>query len=73
MVFYSLGAYDTDEFIYEFTHDRIVDWLLPGVPPTGRKMSIPMMAVVNIRGDRLYSGKFLYLVPDLFSDPHALL
>jgi len=42
-----------DEFIYEFTHDRIVDWLLPGVPPTGRKMSIPMMAVVNIRGDRL--------------------
>ncbi|RDB20497.1 hypothetical protein Hypma_012461 [Hypsizygus marmoreus] len=44
-----------DEFIYTFTHDRVVDWLLPGVPPSGRKMSIPMMAVVNIRGDRLYN------------------
>lgn len=44
-----------DEFIYVCTHDRIVDWLLPGVPPTGRKVSIPMIAVVNIRGDRLYS------------------
>ncbi|KAF9008825.1 hypothetical protein BDQ17DRAFT_1349009 [Cyathus striatus] len=44
-----------DEFIYHITHDRTVDWLLPGVPPTGQKLSIPMMAVVNIRGDRLYN------------------
>ncbi|KAG6833617.1 hypothetical protein H0H87_004244 [Tephrocybe sp. NHM501043] len=44
-----------DEFIYSFTHDRMVDWLLPGVPPSGKKLTIPMMAVVNIRGDRLYN------------------
>ncbi|KAG6918238.1 hypothetical protein DXG01_015831 [Tephrocybe rancida] len=44
-----------DEFIYSFTHDRTVDWLLPGVPPSGKKLTIPMMAVVNIRGDRLYN------------------
>lgn len=44
-----------DEFIFSFTHDRPVDWLLPGVPPTGRKLIIPMLAVVNIRGDRLYN------------------
>ncbi|KAG5727740.1 hypothetical protein E4T56_gene20784 [Termitomyces sp. T112] len=43
-----------DEFIFNFTHDRIVDWLLPGVPPSGKKLAIPMIAVVNIRGDRLY-------------------
>ena len=46
-----------DEFIFRATHDRTIDWLLPGVPPTGRKLSIPMIAVVNIRGDRLYNGE----------------
>ncbi|KAF8974724.1 hypothetical protein BDZ97DRAFT_1775139 [Flammula alnicola] len=44
-----------DEFVYHLTHDRTVDWLLPGVPPTGKKLSIPMLAVVNVRGDRLYN------------------
>ncbi|KAG6809762.1 hypothetical protein H0H92_014821 [Tricholoma furcatifolium] len=44
-----------DEFIYSFTHDRMADWLLPGVPPSGKKLIIPMIAVVNIRGDRLYN------------------
>lgn len=47
-----------DEFVYHLTHDMTVDWLLPNVPPTGKKLSIPMMAVVNIRGDRLYNGMF---------------
>ncbi|RDK41188.1 hypothetical protein M752DRAFT_302988 [Aspergillus phoenicis ATCC 13157] len=43
-----------DKFIMTFTHDSEVDWLIPGIPPTGRKLEIPFMAVVNIRGDRLY-------------------
>ncbi|KAH7869011.1 uncharacterized protein C8R40DRAFT_790954 [Lentinula edodes] len=43
-----------DEFIFKLTHDRVVDWLLPGVPPTGKLLEIPMMGVINIRGDRLY-------------------
>jgi len=44
-----------DELIISFTHDRPVDWLLPGVPPTGKKLIIPLLAVVNVRGDRLYN------------------
>ncbi|KAF0322995.1 lea domain protein [Colletotrichum asianum] len=43
-----------DEFIFKFTHEQEIDWLLPGVPPTGRSAEIPFAAVVNIRGDRLY-------------------
>lgn len=43
-----------DEFIFKMTHDRIVDWFLPGVPPTGKYLQVPFTAVVNIRGDRLY-------------------
>ncbi|KAF8826435.1 hypothetical protein HHX47_DHR5000156 [Lentinula edodes] len=41
-----------DEFIFKLTHDRVVDWLLPGVPPTGKLLEIPMMGVINIRGDQ---------------------
>ncbi|ESK93766.1 carboxymethylenebutenolidase [Moniliophthora roreri MCA 2997] len=43
-----------DEFIFKLTHDRVVHWLLPGVPPTGKKLEIPFVGVVNVRGDRLY-------------------
>ncbi|KAH7392531.1 hypothetical protein BKA66DRAFT_439256 [Pyrenochaeta sp. MPI-SDFR-AT-0127] len=43
-----------DEFIFSFTHDRELDWLVPGIPPTGLKVEVPFTAVVNIRGDRLY-------------------
>ncbi|KIY70017.1 hypothetical protein CYLTODRAFT_348516 [Cylindrobasidium torrendii FP15055 ss-10] len=43
-----------DEFIFHTTHTKMIDWLIPGVPPTGKKLSIPMLGVINIRGDRLY-------------------
>ncbi|RJE25982.1 hypothetical protein PHISCL_01667 [Aspergillus sclerotialis] len=43
-----------DEFIFKFTHDKQLDWLLPGIPPTNKKVEVPFTAVVNIRGDRLY-------------------
>ncbi|KAH8700328.1 hypothetical protein BGW36DRAFT_446873 [Talaromyces proteolyticus] len=43
-----------DEFIFKFQHDIEVDWLIPGIAPTYRDLEIPFMAVVNIRGDRLY-------------------
>ena len=46
-----------DEFIFHMTHDRVVDFFLPGVPATGKKLSIPMIAVVSVRGDRLYNGE----------------
>ncbi|KAL2173119.1 uncharacterized protein P884DRAFT_233152 [Thermothelomyces heterothallicus CBS 202.75] len=43
-----------DEFLFNCTHDRVIDWLIPGVPPTFKRLSIPFTSVVNIRGDRLY-------------------
>ncbi|QIW96074.1 hypothetical protein AMS68_001592 [Peltaster fructicola] len=43
-----------DEFLFKFTHDRVIDWLFPGIPATSKQVEIPFMAVVNIRGDRLY-------------------
>ncbi|WP_101675978.1 dienelactone hydrolase family protein [Alloalcanivorax mobilis] len=43
-----------DEFILSFTHDREIDWLLPGVAPTGKKVEIPMLGVIKFRGAKLY-------------------
>ncbi|KAL2156777.1 hypothetical protein VTH82DRAFT_1523 [Thermothelomyces myriococcoides] len=43
-----------DEFLVKCTHDRVIDWLIPGVPPTFKPLSIPFTSIVNIRGDRLY-------------------
>ena len=28
--------------------------MLPGVPPTGRKIEVPLVAIVNFRGEKLY-------------------
>ncbi|WP_321967900.1 dienelactone hydrolase family protein [Burkholderia cepacia] len=44
-----------DEFILTFTHDREIDWLLPGVAPTGKRVEIPMLVVVGFRGPKLYN------------------
>ena len=42
-----------DEFILRFTHTTRIDWMLPGVEPTGRPVEIPMVAVVKFQGDKL--------------------
>jgi carboxymethylenebutenolidase len=43
-----------DEMLVSFTHDVEIDWMLPGVPPTGRRVEVPTIAIVNFRGDKLY-------------------
>ncbi|NYE25172.1 dienelactone hydrolase family protein [Pigmentiphaga litoralis] len=43
-----------DEMVFCFTHDTEVDWMLPGVPPTGKTVEIPLVAIVKFRGDKLY-------------------
>jgi carboxymethylenebutenolidase len=43
-----------DEMVVSFTHDVEIDWMLPGIPPTGRRVEIPVVAIVNFRGDKLY-------------------
>ena len=43
-----------DEMLVSFTHDVEIDWMLPGVPPTGRCVEVPVVAIVGFRGDKLY-------------------
>jgi carboxymethylenebutenolidase len=43
-----------DEMVVSFTHDTEIDWMLPGVAPTGRRVEVPLVAIVGFRGDKLY-------------------
>lgn len=42
-----------DEMLFCFTHTTEVPWMLPGVPPTGKRVEIPLVAIVQFRGDKL--------------------
>jgi carboxymethylenebutenolidase len=42
-----------DEVLFCFTHTCEIDWLLPGVPPTGRYVEIPLVGIVKFCGDKL--------------------
>ena len=33
--------------LFSFTHTSEVDWMLPGVAPTGRKVEVPLVAIVK--------------------------
>ncbi|OAA74742.1 hypothetical protein LEL_08323 [Akanthomyces lecanii RCEF 1005] len=53
-IFWYVANPRNNEFIFTCTHTTRIPWLLPNVPPTNAKLSVPMVAVVNVRGDRLY-------------------
>ncbi len=43
-----------DEMVFCFTHTCEVPWMLPGIAPTNRYVEIPLVAIVNFRGNKLY-------------------
>jgi len=49
-----------DEFIFAFTHDVVMDWMLPGIRPTHRKVEIPMVVVVQFEGDKIASERIYW-------------
>lgn len=42
-----------DEMVFEFTHTIKMDWMLPGVAPTGKQVKIPLIVVVHFRDGKL--------------------
>jgi carboxymethylenebutenolidase len=42
-----------DEMVFEFTHTIEMDWMLPGVKPTGKHVRVPLIVVVHFREGRL--------------------
>src|SRR5213593_2184993 len=42
-----------DEMVFKFTHTIRMDWMLPGVAPTGKRVEVPLVAIVRFRGGKL--------------------
>ena len=42
-----------DEMIFSFTHTQEMPWMLPGIPPTHRRVEIPLVAIVKFRDGKL--------------------
>ena len=66
-----------DEFIFKFTHTCEMDWLLPGVPPTGKQVQIPMVAIITfqdgkVANEHVYWDQASILVQIGLLDPSAL-
>jgi carboxymethylenebutenolidase len=66
-----------DEMVVTFTHDVAMDALLPGVPPTGQRVELPVVAVVGFAGgkvahEHIYWDQASLLVQVGLLDPRAL-
>src|SRR5262249_28405149 len=42
-----------DEMVFRFTHTVPMQWMLPGIPPTGRRVEVPLVVVVHFRDGKL--------------------
>jgi carboxymethylenebutenolidase len=42
-----------DELIFKFTHTIHMDWMLPGIAPTGRRVEVPLVVIVHFRDGKL--------------------
>ena len=66
-----------DELLMTFTHDRELEIMLPGVPPTGRRIRIPVVVVVGfedgkVHHEHIYWDQASVLVQAGLLDPAAV-
>lgn len=66
-----------DEMLFSFTHTCEVDWMLPGVAPTGRRVEVPLVAIVRfvdgkVAHEHIYWDQASVLVQVGLLDPTGL-
>ncbi|MGE5443955.1 MAG: ester cyclase [Ignavibacteriales bacterium] len=42
-----------DEMVFKFTHTIRMDWMLPDIAPTGKRVEVPLVAIVRFREGKL--------------------
>src|ERR1700758_3809255 len=47
------------EMIFKFTHTIEMDWMLPGIAPTGKRVECPLVVIVHFRDGKL-SNEHIY-------------
>src|SRR3989440_4062847 len=39
--------------VFKFTHTIPMNWMLPGIPPTRKRVEVPLVAIVRVRDGKL--------------------
>ncbi|HHT9119763.1 MAG TPA: ester cyclase [Candidatus Hypogeohydataceae bacterium YC41] len=42
-----------DELIFKFTHTIEMEWMLPGIPPTGKRVEVPLVVVIQFQNGKI--------------------
>jgi carboxymethylenebutenolidase len=42
-----------DEMLFSFTHTSVIDWMLPEIAPTGKRVEVALVAIVKFRNGKL--------------------
>jgi carboxymethylenebutenolidase len=42
-----------EEMVVKFTHTIEMDWMLPGIAPTGKRVEVPVVVIVHFRDGKL--------------------
>jgi carboxymethylenebutenolidase len=42
-----------DEMVFKFTHTLQMNWMLPGVAPTGKRVEVPLVAIIRFRDGKV--------------------
>ncbi len=42
-----------DEMVFKFTHSMRMDWMLPGIAPTGKRVEVPLVVIAHFREGKL--------------------
>ncbi|VEG91832.1 ester cyclase [Legionella spiritensis] len=66
-----------DEIIFKFTHTTEIGWMLPNMPPTGKKVAIPLVVIVGfadgkVTHEHIYWDQASVLVQVGLLDPTGL-
>src|SRR5215471_5124787 len=49
-----------DEFVYRCTHSIPMEWLLPGVPPTGRRIEVAVVVIISFEEGKMKSEQIYW-------------
>jgi carboxymethylenebutenolidase len=49
-----------DEFVSRFTHSIQMDWLLPGIPPTGKRLEIATVVIVEFENGKIVNERLYW-------------
>lgn len=48
-----------EEAVYQLTHDQVLDWMIPGLPPTGKRVEAGVVAIITFKDGKI-SSEHLY-------------